>query len=430
MTPWLLLTMILVVALGQTFQGPAFNALPPELVPRRELDSAIAIGAASFNFARGLGAALGGYLVFKLGPGWVFIINSACMVCMCVAVFRWKREPLPREFPAERWGSAVKAGVRYVQHSVTMRAVLARTAIFVICGSCIWAILPLLARKVYGMTSSEYGVALSIFGVGTMVGALIMPRLKSSLSLDWLCGVGTIMYALAMIMLSSTNVYAAGCSALFLAGIGWLIVSAAVNSSLLKASPAWVRARSVAVYLLVFNGCLAFGSLLWGAIAQAIGMQTALLWGAGGLILGLLAMLRYSLEAVEKLDMRTSGPWPAPAVAVEPHPERGPVQLTVEYIVEPNDVEAFLQAISELELQRRRNGAVQWHLFVDLTRPGVHIESFIVDTWAESLRLRNRITNDELALESRVHAFHRGPEPPKLTHLLAERRRVFSSAAK
>jgi hypothetical protein len=251
-----------------------------------------------------------------------------------------------------------------------------------------------------------------------------MPRLKLSLSLDWLCGVGTLMYAGAMVILSTTNVYAAGCSALFLAGVGWLIVSAAVNSSLLKASPAWVRARAVAVYLLVFNGCLAFGSLMWGGIAQMVGMQSALMYGAAGLVVGLLAMIKYSLEAVEKLDMRTSGPWPAPVVAVEPHPDRGPVQVTIEYIVETGKIEAFLKAISELELQRRRNGAFQWHLFVDLTRPGVHIESFLVETWAESLRLRNRITNDELVLEKLVYAFHCGPEPPKVTHLLAERRRA------
>jgi predicted MFS family arabinose efflux permease len=424
MTAWLLLFMIFVVAVGQTLQSPAWNSLPPELVPRRELDSAIALGGAGFNCARGVGAALGGYLVFKLGAGWVFVLNAFCLTAMLIAVYRWKREPVPVEAPAERLGSAVKAGVRYVRHSLSMRAVLARTAIFVICGSCVWAILPLLARKIYSMSSTEYGIALSIFGAGTLAGAAIMPRLRQSLNLDWLCALGTLMYACAMVALASNTAYAAGCAALFTAGVGWLLVSAAVNSSILKAAPAWVRARAVAVYLLVFNGSLAFGSLVWGCIAQHTGMQSALVYGAGGLVVGLLFMLRYSLEAVEKLDMRTSGPRPAPAVLVEPHPDRGPVQVTVEYIVADDRAEQFLTAISRLETQRRRNGAFQWHLFVDLTRPGVYVESFLVETWGEHLRLRNRNTVDDLAVEQHVHTFHSGAEPPKISHLLAERRRA------
>jgi hypothetical protein len=121
--------------------------------------------------------------------------------------------------------------------------------------------------------------------------------------------------------------------------------------------------------------------------------------------------------------MRTSGQWPAPQVMVEPHPDHGPVQITIEYQIEPEKIETFVKAISALEVQRRRNGAYQWHLFLDLTRPGTYVESFLVETWAEHLRLCNRITNDDLSAEERAYSLHSGEGPPKMTHLLAERRR-------
>lgn len=424
MTPWLLLSMIVIAGIGNSFQSPAWNALPPELVPHKELDSAVALGGVGWNCARGIGAALGGILVASFGPGWVFILNALSMVAMLFAVYKWKRAPAPPDqAPTERWGSAVKAGVRYVRHSHALRVVLVRTGIFVICGSCIWALLPLLARQSYGMSSIQYGIALSIFGLGTLIGAAIMPRLREVMNLDWLCVVGTVMYGASMVLLAAMHDFASACVALFSAGMGWLIVSSAVNTSLLKAAPAWVRARAVAVYLLVFQGCLAFGSLLWGCIASAVGMPLALLYGAAGLLTGLFAMLRYSLEAVENLDMRTSGQWPAPQVMVEPHPDHGPVQITIEYQIEPETIETFVKAISALEVQRRRNGAYQWHLFLDLTRPGTYIESYFVETWAEHLRLRNRVTNDDLSAEERAYSLHSGECPPKMTHLLAERRR-------
>jgi len=428
MTPWLLLSMIVIAGIGNSFQSPAWNSLPPELVPHKELDSAVALGGVGFNCARGIGAALGGLLVASFGPGWVFILNALSMVAMLFAVYKWKRAPAPPdEAPSERWGSAVKAGVRYVRHSRALRVVLVRTGIFVICSSCIWALLPLLARQSYSMNSTQYGIALSVFGLGTLIGAAIMPRLRQVVNLDWLCVFGTITYAASMLVLAAMHEFLWACAALFSAGMGWLIVSSAVNTSLLKAAPAWVRARAVAVYLLVFQGCLAFGSLLWGCIANAVGMPTALVYGAAGLLTGLFAMLRYSLEAVENLDMRTSRQWPAPRVMVEPHPDHGPVQITIEYQIEPDKIEIFVQAISALEVQRRRNGAFQWHLFLDLTRPGTYVESFLVETWAEHLRLRNRITNDDLSAEEKVYSLHCGEDPPKMTHLLAERRRNLNS---
>jgi MFS family permease len=423
MTAWLLIVLIFVSGFGSAMNSPAWNSLTPELVPKTELESAIALGGAGFNCARGIGAALGGLLVATLGAGWVLLINAMLMSLMWTAIFRWKREPVVNEVP-ERVFGAMRAGIRYVRHSKPLRHMLIRTGAFVFCASCLWALLPLLARTVMNFDSTRYGLIIGTFGLGTLFGAGILPRFRKSVSLDVLAATGTFLFALGMACMAVfTNFFTAG-AAMFAAGVGWIFACNSINSAMLMASPYWVRARSVAMYLLVFQGCLAFGSLFWGVMAQKLSMHDALLAASAALLVSLTLGFRFKLTAAETLDMRLSGPWPKVETNVTPHPDHGPVLITVEYKIEPAKVQEFFDAVGALEKHRRRNGAFQWHLFIDLSAPGVYVESYFVDTWAEHLRQRERATLDDITAEEKVYACHVGDDEPKLKHMLSERRRT------
>jgi len=190
MTPWLLIILLFLSGLGSAMNSPAWNSLTPELVPQAELESAVALGGAGFNCARGVGAALGGLLVAQLGAGWVFLLNAMLMSLMWIAIFRWKREKVTNEVP-ERVIGAMRAGLRYVRHSKPLSHVLTRTGVFVFCASALWALLPLLARTVMKLDSTEYGLIISAFGIGTLCGASILPRFRKSVSLDVLAATGT-----------------------------------------------------------------------------------------------------------------------------------------------------------------------------------------------------------------------------------------------
>jgi MFS family permease len=226
------------------------------------------------------------------------------------------------------------------------------------------------------------------------------------------------MFALAV----STN-FALACLSMTCAGIGWMFACNSTYSAILMASPQWVRARGVAIYLLVFQGCLAIGSPAWGAVADALTMPKALIIAAGILGLGCVANLRYRLIIVEQLDMRNSGPWPKVETSVTPHPDQGPVLVTIEYQIDPTKSVDFAQSMGILEKQRRRNGAFQWHLFINLSAPGVYTESFFVETWSEYLRQRDRATVDDIAAEDLVCHFHIAHDSPKITRFISERRK-------
>jgi hypothetical protein len=105
-------------------------------------------------------------------------------------------------------------------------------------------------------------------------------------------------------------------------------------------------------------------------------------------------------------------------VDIEPQPDDGPVMITVEYTVLPEDVEPFLEAARQLSRIRRRDGAYRWEIYADLERPGQYVESFVVDSWSEHLRQHDRLTVDDLEVTKLTRSFHQGDGPPEVRHML------------
>jgi quinol monooxygenase YgiN len=163
------------------------------------------------------------------------------------------------------------------------------------------------------------------------------------------------------------------------------------------------------------------GSALWGTVAQATSIQTALLAAAGGgLLAGLLAARLVPLPAGEA-DLTPSMHWPEPASSGPIPGERGPVMIAVEYRIEPSDRRAFLKALAHLAKARRRDGAFGWRVMEDAEDPHRFEEVFYAASWLDHLRQHRRVTRTDAELQLAVQAFHRGDGPPRARHLLAAR---------
>jgi quinol monooxygenase YgiN len=206
---------------------------------------------------------------------------------------------------------------------------------------------------------------------------------------------------------------------MILGGVAWIAMMAGLNGSAQTAVPAWVRARALGIYLLVFQGGLGIGSALWGFVAEHVGTSIALASSAGGALLGLAAIHQWPLRAVTTLDVTPSAHWPEPHLDVVPAPDEGAVRVEVEYRVDPAQADAFVQAIRDLEPIRRRDGAVNWAVYQDPGQEERYIESFVIESWVEHLRQHERVTVSDRAVEERVRRFHVAGTPPVVTHLIA-----------
>jgi MFS family permease len=421
-TPWVVLGFTFLIGLGAALNGPAWQAITPELVPREELPAAVALGGVGFNLARAVGPALGGAVVAAAGAGMAFLLNAVSFLGVMLVLYCWRREPETSTLPGERVLGAVRAGLRYVRYAPALPAVLVRAGLFILCGSALWALLPLVARHRLGLGPGGYGLLLGGLGVGAVAGAALLPGIRRRVTLDRLVSGASLLFAAVTVVLAYAPSFVLLSAAMIVGGATWMGVMSSLNVAAQMAAPAWVRARALGVYLLVFQGGFAAGSALWGGVAARAGEPTALACAAVGLVVGLVATRRYPL-ADEEFDLTPSMHWPEPVVAREPDPEQGPVLITVEYWVAPEQSWEFVRAMREVRRIRRRDGAMRWGLFYDVAEPRRFVETFLVESWAEHLRQHERVTAADRAAEERARAFHRGESPPIVSHLIAAQAR-------
>jgi MFS family permease len=418
-TPPVLLGLTFALGVGSAMTSPAWQAITPELVSGQDLPAAIALGGVAFNLARAVGPALGGLATASVGPGIVFLLNAASFLAVLAVLATWRRTAVqPFEVPEGVFG-AMRAGARYVRHSLPLRTVLARSASFVLFASAVWSLLPLVARQLLGLGAVGYGLLLGCLGLGAVGGAAALPALRRWLSVDRLIAVAAATFALSSATLAIVRVPVVTGIVLLAGGAAWMATMSTINTAAQTSVSTWVRARALSVSLLVIQGSMAVGALLWGSVAVHAGVPAALLVAATGLLLGLVLVSRFRLGPSEGLDLTPAAPVPAPSLAGDLAADGGPVLVTVEYHIEPARADEFVNAIRRLARVRRRDGARLWGVFRDAADPARYVETFTVESWAEHLRQHERMTVADRELVAIVRAFHVGDDLPVVTHLIA-----------
>ena len=414
----LLLFTFLVGAAG-ALTVPAWQAVVPLLVPKDDLPAGIAVNSVGVNISRAIGPGIGGMAISSVGIVAPFWLNAISNLGIVGALLWWHEPKKPHTLlPAERFGRAIWTGLRYARHNSHLRGTLVRATGFFLFASAYWALLPLVARSQIAGGPGLYGVLLGVIGVGAVGGAFVLPWLKSKLGPDRLMAVGALGQALAMVLYGVAREPLLALVASIIAGTSWIAVLATLSVSAQVALPDWVRGRGLAVYTTVFFGCLTLGSAAWGEIAVWVGLPDAHFLAAAGAIAAIPLTWRWKLQTGAGLDLSPSMHWPAPITAQNIARDRGPVLVTVEYHIDPNDREAFLEAIGKLEHSRRRDGAFAWGVFEDAAEAGRILETFLVELWMEHLRQHERVTKADRVVQNAVERFHLHGEP-KVTHFIA-----------
>jgi MFS family permease len=416
-TPRTLLAVTFAMGLGVALNGPAWQAIISELVDRPELPAAVALNSVGFNLARAIGPALGGLVVAAAGPGPTFLLNAASFLGTVFVLFRWQRRPTSTPLAAERLAGAMRGGVRYVRYQPELRVVMLRAGGFMFFAIALMALLPLIARGELGVGPTGYGVLLGSLGFGAVTGAALLSRVRDALGAERLVLVGCVVFAGCCLAIAHLHSVPVLCLAMWIAGNCWLMLLSSFHVAAQGSVAGWVLARALSIYLLAFFGSMAAGSAVWGALAGRVGPPWSLTAAALGIVVTAPVLSRFRLPAFEGRDFSPTKFAPAPLYDMA-H-DRGPVMVTIRYHIAPSDRGAFAALMRQMELVRRRSGAVGWALYEDPEQPDELLEVFMVDSWAEHLRQHERGTRAEIGLRERVRALHRGDEPPAVTHLLA-----------
>jgi len=293
--PWVLLLFTFLLGLGAVMNDPAWQSITPELVSREQHTSAVALNSAGFNVARAVGPALGGLVVAAVGSGSTFLLNALSFFGVILFLYRWKRPHQPPA-SAQRVWSAMGEGFQYVKESDLAKCVLLRTGTFSVAAVAMLALLPIIARP-YG--ARGYGMLLGGFGMGALLGAVVLPRVREKLSVDGLVGLAILLFAGMTFAAGRVESFALLCAVMLVAGGAWIGILACLNVAAQTMCPSRLRARALSYYLLVLQGGMAIGATLWGAVADKIGVADALSAAAIVLALGVFALRRHRITASE-----------------------------------------------------------------------------------------------------------------------------------
>jgi len=400
--PTSLLGLTFALGLGAAMGGPIWQSVLPNLVDKPQLPAAVTLSGVAINIARAAGPAIGGMGIGLFGTGAVYLFNAVAFSVVMIQVARWKYEPKSAALPPERVTSAVIAGLRFARHAPALRAVLVRAAAFILPGSALWALLPVVARRELHMGPLAFGVLSTCVGSGALLGAAWMPKIRARLSSDALVFGATLVYAPAMLALAYLRSLPALYTAMFATGLSWIALMSSLNVAAVSAAPGWVQGRALGLFLLVFQGGMASGSLLWGALASRSSSIVALSVAAGLMVVGSLTTVRYRLSAAKKDDVEPWAAWPDPVASSKAAPEVGPVLVQRAYQVSEANRTAFLRAMQALSTVRRRDGALTWGLFEDASQPGRYLEHFTVASWVEHLRQHQRTLAGDRKIEEEV----------------------------
>jgi MFS family permease len=261
---------------------------------------------------------------------------------------------------------------------------------------------------------------LGCLGTGAVVGAVAAVRLRRKWSMNAVGIVSAMLYTLGVAAVAESSSTIVVCIALGLAGAGWAVVGNVNLTAIQTAIPPWVRARAMALYLLVFQGAMAAGGALWGGAATRWSIEVALL--ASALVLGATTLLMRALPArIGELDEATPSEVSGlPALGVTPDEQEGPIAVQVNYLIRTQDRAEFLSVMQALGRSRKRDGALFWRIYRDLGHPQRYAERFVVRSWPDYLRQRARATEADRRVEQRAWSLHVGPDAPEMQHMLAE----------
>ncbi len=436
-SPWVLLILTFLLNVGAAMNSPAWQAIMPELVPREQLADSVSLNSAGFNLARALGPALGGLTVAAFahadtGAAWTFFLNSLSFVGVILVLYQWHRKPFFKSaLPAERIFGSMRAGLRYIQYAPPLKAALARAFIFTLFVSAVWSLLAVVAARDLHQGALGYGILNGSMGLGAVIGATNLPRVRRKLSADMIIAISTGVFIGTLLILAFVRYPLVIIPVLLIAGFAWTSTMSTLNLAVQVSAPHWVQARALGTYQMIFSGGMALGSVIWGLVAEHISTPVSLAAAAAGMLITLPFTLRMHVLRGEQPDLspyRTS--FGVPQLAIEPQMTDGPVRVLIDYDIDPEDYNDFVHAIHELKDVRLRDGAMRWGIFQDANDPRHLNETFIMESWIDYLRQRERFTASDRTIRDQVVSFHRGKEPPRVTHTIYAKERTNGGARK
>ncbi len=272
-----LLALAFLGGLIASIEIPARQAMMIDLVGRDDLPDAIALNSSGFNLARVVGPGIAAAVIARLGIAWCFFLNAASFVAVLAGLFMMRLPPfVPQRNRTSPWQGVVQV-LRYIRRTREVRSLMLMVTVYSILGAPVLALMPVVAREMFGLGAGGYGLLLSFLGIGGLTGALGLAAIGDRISRIRLLTVASMLWPALLMTFSFTRVPWAGYGLLLATGCVMILNGAISNGLLQGIVPDAFRGRIMAAYGLVVVGLAqVVGAFTGGVIAHAFGVATTI----------------------------------------------------------------------------------------------------------------------------------------------------------
>ncbi|HYF99792.1 MAG TPA: MFS transporter [Candidatus Saccharimonadales bacterium] len=434
-TPTILLILTFALGAGMTMIRTPIIPTLSGLVTRSELPAALTLSALGGNIGRVIGPTIGGFVVAAIGSWAVFFLNAAAFIGMFIILSKLPKksnvlQSNPDEYqnqaslPPENIIRAIRVQLRYIRYSQAAHVLIVRAGLFTLCSSALLSLLPFLSRHELGLDSTGFGLILGSFGMGAIIGGIIiLPRLRPRISVESLILGSIVLLSIVTFAIGYLQDFRIICIAMALGGAAYIAILSTFYTIGAKSAPKWIGARVLAIYLLVLNGGLAIGSVIWGTVANVFGIQITLSVASIALAATIIAKKRYSSHLLDDLDFTpVSDHWSLPPqYSVDPSQFENQALITIEYNkINPLLSDEFERNIHELGRLLKSEGMAYWEIFQDPADAGHYIEIRIADTWTDHIRQHEHVTKNIQIMEDKIRVLINDCPTPVISHYIGK----------
>jgi MFS family permease len=294
---WHILVLSFVTGLAQAFGGPAYQALIPSLVDKKDLPNAVALNSIQFNIARVLGPLAFGATIavfanwgFADGQGMAacFALNALSFLIVIWALMSLHVKHIPTSGTRGSMQDELRGGLTYVRDHGSLVALIVLAASTTFLGFAVLTFLPLFTQTVFMEGAETYSHLLAFSGAGSVVGALVVAWLGKFPRMGLTALLVQVVYGLLILAFSTSTLLWLSELLLFLTGAALMIVFSTVTSLIQLIAPNEMRGRVMSIYMVAFRGGMPLGSLVSGWLATLIGAQMVI--AINGVLLVVVAM--------------------------------------------------------------------------------------------------------------------------------------------
>jgi MFS family permease len=402
---------------GFAFNAPVWACLVPEIVRKEELASAIILGAVQFNLAGIVGPELGSLLLPTVGPAGVFTLNAMAFLGVAWAICKFY-QPQKRQKPdSENLLESFASALRYVRYAPCMQIILTRDFLFGLFIAAVPALTPVVALRHLRLTGSQLGFVFTAMGIGSLVGSnFLLPYARAKVTPNLLTILAGALLVPVLFLLPRVQNLFLLLPLVAVAGISWTISASELWIAGQRAMPDWARGRMNALHMMASQGGVALGAVMWGTAAASLGLRATLAGGALLFTVSLALAIPLSIDFAHVLALDTAPLKTAREFSLAPKMENGPLTVTMELMIRPQDRQKFIALSKELRLIFLRNGALLYRVNEIAGHPGAFRTQLRVNSWGEYLRQYARMANAETELVERVQAMHSGEQKPVVVY--------------